>query len=159
MKLKEKKIGTEEEILLPFRKLLLSEFRADEMGFRYPEYIRAEVFRMMWKKIKFNFNRNKKILVLYNFEIALHLLKIDPSSIDRVWFFTSCKAIHRFMEKNGFNSIKVKSSSLKSLQIVFKNLYYGSINLEKMSKQCNLLSSHFSWNTFRKKIFKIVCNL
>lgn len=126
MKLKDKKIGTEEEILLPFRKLLLSEFRADEMGFRYPEYIRAEVFRMMWKKIKFNFSRNKKILVLYNFEIVLQILKIDPSSIDRVWFFTSCKAIHLYMTDNGFNSILDESDNGENL---LSNFQYSSFDL------------------------------
>jgi hypothetical protein len=126
MKLKDRKIGSEEEILVPLRKILLSGFQSEIIGYKYPEYIRAEVFRMMWKKIKFNFNRNKKILILYNFEIALHLLKEDPSSIDRIFFFTSSKAIHSFMTKNGFNSILDESDNGENL---LSNFQYSSFDL------------------------------
>jgi hypothetical protein len=126
MKLKDRKIGSEEEILVPLRKILLEGFQSEIIGYKYPEYIRAEIFRIIWKKIKFNFNRNKKILILYNLEIALHLLKEDPSSIDRISFFTSSEAIHIFMTKNGFNSILDGSDNGENL---LTNFQYSSFDL------------------------------
>ena len=109
------------------------------------------------KRLK-NLIRNSDLFVMPSLAEGFGHVYNESLSLQTPVLYTSNTGVDHIL-KNGFNSIKVKSSSLKSLQIVFKNLYYGSINLEKMSKQCNLLSSHFSWNTFRKKIFKLISNL
>jgi glycosyltransferase involved in cell wall biosynthesis len=105
-----------------------------------------------------NLIRNSDLFVMPSLAEGFGHVYNESLSLQTPVLYTSNTGVDHIL-KNGFNSIKVKSSSLKSLQIVFKNLYYGSINLEKMSKRCNLLSSYFSWNTFRKKFFKLVCNL
>jgi glycosyltransferase involved in cell wall biosynthesis len=109
------------------------------------------------KRLK-NLIRNSDLFVMPSLAEGFGHVYNESLSLQTPVLYTSNTGVDHILT-NSLNSIKVKSSSLKSLQIVFKKLYYGSINLEKMSKQCNLLSSHFSWNTFRKKIFKLVCNL
>ena len=105
-----------------------------------------------------NLIRNSDLFVMPSLAEGFGHVYNESLSLQTPVLYTSNTGVDHIL-KNGFNSIKVKSSSLKSLQIVFKNLYRGSINLEKMSRQCNLLSSHFDWHTFRKKIYKLVCNL
>lgn len=109
------------------------------------------------KRLK-NLIRNSDLFVMPSLVEGFGHVYIESLSLQTPVLYTSNTGVDHIL-KNGFNSIKVKSSSLKSLQIVFKNLYCGSINLEKMSEQCNLLSSHFSWDAFRKKILKLVYNL
>ena len=105
-----------------------------------------------------NLIRNSDLFVMPSLIEGFGHVYIESLSLRTPVIYTSNTGVD-CMLKNGLNSIKVKSSSLKSLQIVFKNLYSGSINLKKMSKKCNLLSRHFSWNIFRKKFFKLVYNL
>jgi len=105
-----------------------------------------------------NLIRNSDLFVMPSLVEGFGHVYIESLSLQTPVLYTSNTGVDHIL-KNGLNSIKVKSSSLKSLQIVFKNLYRGSINLEKMSKECNLLLGHFSWNIFRKKIFKLVYDL
>ena len=110
------------------------------------------------KSILKNLIRNSDLFVMPSLVEGFGHVYIESLSLQTPVIYTSSTGVDRIL-KNGLNSIKVKSSSLKSLQIVFKNLYSGSINLKKMSKKCNLLSRHFSWDAFRKKILKLVYNL
>jgi len=103
-----------------------------------------------------NLIRNSDLFVMPSLAEGFGHVYNESLSLQTPVLYTSNTGVDRVL-KNGFNSIKVKYSSLKSLQIVFKKLYYGSINLEKMSKNCKLLRN-YDWNTFRQKIFELAQN-
>ena len=105
-----------------------------------------------------NLIRNSDLFVMPSLAEGFGHVFVESISLNTPVIYTTNTGVDHILI-NGLNSIKVKSSSLKSLQIIFKKLYYGSINLKKMKKECKLLLKHFSWNIFRKKIFKLVYNL